>query len=242
MRRPEGVRSDGRFGFTLIELLVVISIIGVLIAMMLPAVQAAREAARQTQCRNNLKQLALAAIHHESQMGVFPTNGWGYAWIGDPDRGTGKNQPGGWIANVLPYVEGANVSALGKGLNPGNKQIALGQATQVVLAVVHCPTRGSPPLGPANPNLMFYNAPLMANVCKTDYAINAGDQFFTCMPGPISPQEANSPAYPWADLQQDTGVGFVHGNVAAKDITDGLEPHLSDRRALRRSGLLQFVV
>ena len=69
---------------------------------------------------------------------------------------------------------------------------------------------------------MFYNAPLMANVCKTDYAVNGGDHFFTCMPGPISAQEASSPAYPWANLQQDTGVGFVHGNIAAKDITDGL--------------------
>ena len=222
MRRPEGVRSDGRFGFTLIELLVVICIIGVLISMLLPAVQAAREAARQTQCRNNLKQLALAATNHESQAGVFPTNGWGYAWIGDPDLGTGKKQPGGWIFNVLPFLESANVPALAKGLAAGPKQNALGQATQVSLAMLHCPTRASPSLGPANPNLMFYNAPLMANVCKTDYAVNGGDQFFTSMPGPISAQEASSPAYPWANLQQDTGVGFVHGNIAAKDITDGL--------------------
>ena len=119
MRRPEGVRLERRFGFTLIELLVVITIIGVLISMLLPAVQAAREAARQTQCRNNLKQLALAATNHESQAGVFPTNGWGYAWIGDPDRGTGKTQPGGWIFNVLPFLESANVPALAKGLAAG---------------------------------------------------------------------------------------------------------------------------
>ena len=122
MRRPEGVRSDGRFGFTLIELLVVISIIGVLIAMMLPAVQAFREAARQTQCRNNLKQLALAAIHHESQMGVFPTNGWGYAWNRRPGPRHGRmSRAAGSPTSFLMWS--ANVSR-GKGMNPGAKHIA----------------------------------------------------------------------------------------------------------------------
>jgi hypothetical protein len=153
---------------------------------------------------------------------VFPTNGWGYAWIGDPDAGTAKNQPGGWIYNILPFVESANLYAMGKGMPAATKQTLLGQATQVPLPVFHCPTRAAPLLGPANPNLLFYNAPLVTNVAKTDYAINAGDLFFTSMPGPITVAEANSPAYPWPGLQQDTGVAFVHGNVAAKDITDGL--------------------
>src|ERR1700744_4074729 len=71
------VRSRRR-GFTLIELLVVIAIIAVLIALLLPAVQQAREAARRSQCKNNLKQLGLGAIHYASSFARFPSCGRGF--------------------------------------------------------------------------------------------------------------------------------------------------------------------
>jgi prepilin-type N-terminal cleavage/methylation domain-containing protein/prepilin-type processing-associated H-X9-DG protein len=95
-----------RSGFTLIELLVVIAIIAVLIALLLPAVQQAREAARRTQCKNNLMQLILAAHNYEQAHEMLPPG------VVNPD-GPIKNEPKGyhfsWMAQILPYVDHKNV-------------------------------------------------------------------------------------------------------------------------------------
>jgi prepilin-type N-terminal cleavage/methylation domain-containing protein/prepilin-type processing-associated H-X9-DG protein len=84
-------------GFTLVELLVVIAIIGILVALLLPAIQAAREAARRTQCQNNLKNIALAVLNYENANGELPPGGMNAA--GDQWSGLG------WPVLILPYLE-----------------------------------------------------------------------------------------------------------------------------------------
>lgn len=108
--------------FTLVELLVVLAIIGVLVAILLPAVKMVRESARRTQCENNLRQIALAATQHHDVHRHFPTGGWGWQWIGEPERGFSRAQPGGWIFNVLPYMEQGHVRDLtGAGAAPQDR-------------------------------------------------------------------------------------------------------------------------
>ena len=178
-------------GFTLVELLVVIAIIGVLVALLLPAIQAAREAARRNTCKNNLKQLALGGLNHESQTGYYPSGGWGNSWVGDGDRGFGRDQPGGWIYSLLPFIEENAVHQLPTdGLPNEHTQTQLTGALQMVqnpIAIINCPTRRSGTFAGGSPSA-FNCLPLDGKpVGRGDYAANAGDRgtFDTNVPGAL---------------------------------------------------------
>ena len=209
---------------SLVELLVVIAIIGILVALLLPAVQAAREAARRMQCSNNLKQLGLAAIAHESAHGHYPTGGWGIRWVGDPDRGFDRDQPGAWTYNILPFIEQETLHQLGSGGTVDEKKAAAVQLMQTQLAVLHCPSRRRPAL---RPNFVsFHNADALSENQKTDYAGNIGDVQTTPTtptgPSPASGSDiyANGETYTGWPTDQ-TGIFYAHSATRHAEVQDG---------------------
>ena len=215
-------------GFTLVELLVVITIIGILIALLLPAVQAAREASRKLQCNNQLKQWRLACSQHEQANGFLPSGGWCYVWAGDPDRGFNRRQPGGWIYNILPYMEQEPLHDLGKGMTLANKKNQLAITAQSPLQILICPSRRQAIVYPMNPVYSQVNITPVSSTARTDYAANAGTPsgFYYFDPGGSDPAVVDAPGYNWTAVLKNTniydGVIFNISCLKMTQIEDGV--------------------
>ena len=188
-------RRPSRAGFTLIELLVVIAIIAILIALLLPAVQQAREAARRSQCKNNLKQIGLAMHNYHDVHLCFPA-----AWYRSPTSSAYGNPGWGWGVAILPQIEQA---PLYQKLSPGTKQALSDAATktysQTKLAVYRCPSDVGDDL---NPN-------------RQDHATSNYTGVFG--------SNSYGSGSPVAGLQIDGGNGMLSASskVRFRDVTDG---------------------
>ncbi len=178
--RMRSTKACPASGFTLVELLIVISIIGVLVALIMPAVQSAQEAGRRAQCSNNVAQMAKGCLAHESKWQFLPTGGWGFMWAGDPDRGFNKRQPGGWHYNILPYIDRNDLHDLGSGGGgkmPSSTVMAeAARRSQTVVPLFHCPTRRKVQTYPYSHSAPFNVTTLRTFVARSDYAANGGDE------------------------------------------------------------------
>ena len=220
-----------RRGFTLVELLVVIAIIGILIALLLPAVQAAREAARRMQCKNHLKQIGLAASNFAEANVYFP----GYAGefgIAGAERRDGMGAEHGsnpddkwfganWIMQIFPFMEDtavANIlddiahldSDVGQysALSPTEKQ-----AIATPIPTFYCPSRRAalayPITDHRDPTNDRYLRKYGPRGARTDYAMNGGSV------------EGDPSARDTGEVMKEDGMWAVDKRVKYKDVTDG---------------------
>ncbi len=151
-------RSIVRSGFTLVELLVVIAIIGILIALLLPAVQAAREAARRSQCTNNLKQIGLGMHNYHDIYRALPVGAYACCW-------------GTWKVALLPYIEQVNLRQLYVDNNKYGTPVdnaRYAHAVNLPVTTTHIPTYQCPSDSP-NPNTFI------SKITSDNYSVNYGN-------------------------------------------------------------------
>ncbi len=221
------MRERRRLGFTLIELLVVIAIIAILIALLLPAVQQAREAARRTQCRNNLKQIGLALHNYHDVFNTFPP---GYVAKIANNKTSSERSMFAWGTAILPYIEQGNLYQV---LDPGNTvpldvrltdpvtYPGLLRAVQTPLTAFRCATDQGPALNnfddmhpESEQTGGFYNRFIWDGTNKIAIATS---NYVMCM----NAGDSTTPAVFPSQYGPALGIGFQNSSVRIRDITDG---------------------
>jgi prepilin-type processing-associated H-X9-DG protein len=215
--------------------------------LLLPAVQAAREAARRNQCKNNLKQMALACLLHQDTQKSLPSGGWGDQYTADANMGFGPRQPGSWYFNILPYIEEGAVHDVNKGLTVNPVAGGVAQATILLnttpIAAFNCPSRRIAKIYPCTWTTVSAQG-LQVQTClqnepgliKGDYAANAGDSFIAAgddfnSKKMVQPALGDYPALKTTvftntsdhtdSVHYQTGVIYYRSEVSGKKIPDG---------------------
>lgn len=208
-------RTTNRIAFTLVELLVVITIIGILIALLLPAVQAAREAARRMQCGNNMKQTGLAVLNYEATFGIFPPGSqWDPAELAKLPAYDPLKLRLNWVGVILPYMEQQPL------YDSFNKTQAVSHVANAAFRSVKLTSM----LCPSDPfNLVAFSgtkaglATIGDNWARGNYAANGSL-------GAMNHNDANAgagPGTPWWADKRGRGVMGANISITMAEIRDG---------------------
>lgn len=189
-------KHKARRGFTLVELLVVIAIIGILVALLLPAVQKAREAARRVGCKSNLKQIGLALNNYESARRRFPP--FLINRSGNPSRIANQDKGANWLVFLLPYVEEQSLFDTWDMNIPANQNAA----RSADVSVYKCPTDGN-----NQGNLCEYAG---GGWARGNYGMN------------VSPCSFNASSKTDGALSRLGGVGAVNRGIRMRELRDGI--------------------
>ncbi|MFM7056194.1 MAG: DUF1559 domain-containing protein [Planctomycetota bacterium] len=213
-------------GLTILELLVVIAVIAVLTALLMPAVQQAREAASRIRCADNLRQIAIALHSFHDTHNSLPSGGWGWTWAPHPDRGAGVRQPGGWGYVLLPFLEQSALYGLGLGSVGAELEAANATRLKTAIPVWYCPSRRDVrayPVGNSIPEVLQPKlSARLTQSARTDYAINGGESFLGFGRGPATLEDGDSGNYRFPDGTSASGMVHVRSRVTFATVSDGL--------------------
>ena len=155
--------------------------------------------------------------------GRLPTGGWAFLWVGDPDLGDDWQQPGGWMYNLLPYMEQQALHDLQVGKTGQTRKDAATQMIQTPLGILHCPLRRPAALYPNGSYRSYYYTNAADNVAKSDYAANGGDVYCTSNACGTysSPYTEGTEAAFGKIAANATGVMYPASRTTMAQITDG---------------------